>query len=300
MDNEFNIDSSNQNLFTGPSYMQVTVNIDNVEKTLLKFEQKKDGDVYMYCKHAQLYRDPGEAPNNDNTIKQQRYSFHRSLDSEKNINFIKQTFETSTTGIINTHIVTPVIKNNTGFVHVLSRRAPNLSLDKYNAKKKDKYKTLCIGDLDCASSTLFYSLFIGSSTQYSSDKKPESNVLTFIIGGFKFMFTWAYLPLPSHKSGFLIHSGTIMGNEGNVIGQSKGVDEKGAIQQSLIFFRKLIHEYDITLHVQEKLPLNFVTNLFNVTGLLKGGCLSSPDRIKLTKKMIQDGSIVNYQLTAKK
>lgn len=140
MDNEFNIDSSNQNLFTGPSYMQVTVNIDNVEKTLLKFEQKKDGDVYMYCKHAQLYRDPGEAPNNDNTIKQQRYSFHRSLDSEKNINFIKQTFETSTTGIKNTHIVTPVIKNNTGFVHVLSRRTPNLSLDKYNAKKKTNIK----------------------------------------------------------------------------------------------------------------------------------------------------------------
>ncbi|MDE8894924.1 hypothetical protein PZW00_07495 [Klebsiella pneumoniae] len=300
MDNEFNIDSSNQNLFTGPSYMQVTVNIDNVEKTLLKFEQKKNGDVLMYCKHAQFHRDPGETSNNDNKIKQQRYSFHKSLDSENNINFIKQTLEISTPGIINTHIVTPVIKNNTGFIHVFSRRAPNLSFDRYNSKKKDKYKTLCIGDLDCASSTLFYSLFIGSSTQHSSDKKSESNVLTFIIGGFKFMFTWAYLPLPSHKSGCLIHSGTTMGDEGNIIGQSKGVDEKGAIQQSLMFFRKLIHEYDITLHVQEKLPINFVTNLFNVTGLLKGGCRSSPDRIKLAKRMIQDGSIVNYQLTAKK
>ncbi|WP_142352218.1 hypothetical protein [Klebsiella pneumoniae] len=299
MDNEFNIDSSNQNLFTGPSYMQVTVNIDNVEKTLLKFEQKKDGDVYMYCKHAQLYRDPGEAPNNDNTIKQQRYSFHRSLDSEKNINFIKQTFETSTTGIINTHIVTPVIKNNTGFVHVLSRRAPNLSLDKYNTKKKDKYKTLCIGDLDCASSTLFYSLFIGSSTQYSSDKKPESNVLTFIIGGFKFMFTWAYLPLPSHKSGFLIHSGTIMGNEGNVIGQSKGVDEKGAIQQSLLFFKILIDEYSATLHAQEKLPPAFVNDLFKETGFLNGGCFSSPDRINLIKIMSRNGSIAKYPFIAK-
>ncbi|HDG7976392.1 TPA: hypothetical protein PCK86_005476 [Klebsiella pneumoniae] len=299
MDNNFNINSSNQNLFTEPSFMQVTVNVDNIEKTLFKFELKKDGDVLMYCKHAQFHRDTGEAPNNDNKIKQQRYSFHRSLDSEDNINFIKQTFEISTPGIINTHIVTPVIKNNTGFIHVFSRRAPNLSFDRYNSKKKDKYKTLCIGDLDCASSTLFYSLFIGSSTQHSSDKKSESNVLTFIIGGFKFMLTWAYLPLPAHKSGFLIHSGTLMGDEGNVIGQSKGVDEEGAIQQSLLFFKILIDEYSATLHAQEKLPPAFVNDLFKETGFLNGGCFSSPDRINLIKIMSRNGSISKYPFVAK-
>ncbi|HGW4533456.1 TPA: hypothetical protein ACNH4C_005260, partial [Klebsiella pneumoniae] len=156
MDNNLKIDSSKQNLFTEPSITQVTVKVDKVDKTLFKFELKKNGDVLMYCKHAQFYRDSGGVPNNDNEIKQQRYSFHKSLDSKENINFIKQTLDIPTSGIINTHIVTPAIKNNSGFIHVFSRRAPDLSIEKYNAKNKGKFRRLSIGEFDCTCSTIFY------------------------------------------------------------------------------------------------------------------------------------------------
>ena len=300
MDNNLNIDNSNQNLFTEPSITQVTVKVDKIDKTLFKFELKKNGDVLMYCKHAQFYRDSGEAPNNDNEIKQQRYSFHKSLDSKESINFIKQTLDIPTTGIINTHIVTPVIKNNSGFVHVFSRRAPDLSLEKYNAKNKGKFKRLNIGELDCSCSTIFYSLFIGSSSIKTPETYTKNNVLIFTIGDFKFMLNWAYLPLPAHSSGNLIHSRTITDDKDNIIGQVEGIDYHRAIEQSTFYFNILVAEYNDTLHIAERFPSNFVIELFKHTGFLEGGSFSSPSRKKLIKKMKKNGTLNKYQFISTK
>ncbi len=300
MDNSTKINNSKHNLFTEPLITQVTVNIDNVDKTLLKFELKKNGDVLMYCKHAQFYRDSGGVPNDDNEIKQQRYSFHKSLDSKKNINFIKQTLDIPTAGIINTHIVTPAIKNNSGFVHVFSRRAPDLSLEKYNAKNKGKFKRLSIGELDCTCSTIFYSLFIGSLSTKTPETFTKNKVLIFSIGDFKFMLTWVYLPLPAHSSGNLIHNKTITDDEDNIIGQVEGVDYHGAIEQSSLYFNMLIDEYNETLHKAERLPKNFVIELFKHTGFLKEGTFSSPSRKKLIKKMKKNGSLNKFPFISTK
>ncbi|EMO2828165.1 hypothetical protein REV13_08905 [Klebsiella pneumoniae] len=298
MDNNLKIDSSKQNLFTEPSITQVTVKVDKVDKTLFKFELKKNGDVLMYCKHAQFYRDSGGVPNNDNEIKQQRYSFHKSLDSKENINFIKQTLDIPTSGIINTHIVTPAIKNNSGFIHVFSRRAPDLSIEKYNAKNKGKFRRLSIGEFDCTCSTIFYSLFIGSSSTQAPENNTRKNVLMFTIGDFKFILNWTYLPLPAHSSGNLIHSTTIKDDADNIIGQAEGVDYHGAIEQSMFYFKMLIAEYNDTLHIAEGFPSNFVLELFKLTGFLDGGTISSPSRTKLIKNIKKNGAIRKYPFIA--
>jgi hypothetical protein len=41
MDNSTKIDSSKQNLFNEPSITQVTVKVDKIDKTILKFELKR-------------------------------------------------------------------------------------------------------------------------------------------------------------------------------------------------------------------------------------------------------------------
>ncbi|SSD84683.1 Uncharacterised protein [Klebsiella quasipneumoniae] len=300
MDNSTKIDSSKQNLFNEPSITQVTVKVDKIDKTILKFELKKSGDVLMYCKHAQFYRDAGEVPNDDNEIKQQRYSFHKSLESKQNINFIKQTLDIPTTGIINTHIVTPAIKNNSGFVHVFSRRAPDLSLEKYNSKNKGKFKRLSIGELDCTCSTIFYSLFIGSLNTKTPETFTKNNILIFTMGDFKFMLIWAYLPFPAHSSGNLIHNKTITDDKNNIIGQVAGTDYHGAIELSTIYFNILVAEYNETLFKTDRLPYNFIIELFKRTGFLKEGTFSSPSRKKLIKKMKKNGSLNKFPFISTK
>lgn len=293
-----NTDKSKSIINKEPNFILFTIKTKNIHKTLFKLELKKTGDVYMYCKHAQFYRDSGTAARSDIEINQQRYSFHKSLNSTEGINFIKQTLGIKPSENINTHIVTPAIKENTGFVHILSRRAPDLSLDRYNSKIKDKYRTICIDSFDCDCSTLFYSIFIGSSNTTVQNKPAAENVYLFDLGDFKFMFKWAYLPLAAHSSGNLIHSMTIKSNTGNIIGQVPGLDMQSALAQSELHFQLLIKEYSETLHRQENLPINYVSDLFKITKFLKGGDILSPDRKALIERMTLNGSIYNYPCVA--
>ncbi|EPM0685538.1 hypothetical protein WJE63_004448 [Klebsiella pneumoniae] len=266
-------DLKKESLFT-----LITVKVNNTEKTLFKFELKKTGDVLMYCKPAEFYRDPGELATSEKKIKQQRYSFHKSSESKDVINFIKQTIDLDIGEIKNTYIVTPAIKNKSGFIHVLSRRAPDLSTEKYNTKKKSKYRLLNLGDFDCKSSTLFYSLFVSSSTISVPNKITIVNALSFVVGDFKFLVIWGYLPLPSHFTGSLIHSTTIKNDTGEILGQVDGVNAMGAIKLNEHYFKTLIDEYDKTLNPNKTAPFNLVKKIFELTGFLKSGKQSSAEK----------------------
>ncbi|VUC84853.1 Uncharacterised protein [Raoultella terrigena] len=277
-----------------PTRTLLTLNIDNISKTLLKFELRKNGDVAMYNQHAKFYREPGSKPTEYNEIKQQRYSFHMSKESNKRINFFKQTLEVSNDKIINTYIVTPEIKKKSGLVHILSCRSPDMSSDKYNTRIKGKCRTLSLGECNSKSSTLFYSLFIGSSDMLIPRKTVSANTLNFVVGKFIFFVTWGYLPIPSHYTGNKIHSRTIKTDTGEVLGHNEGLNTYGAIKLSFCYFNDLIDEYDQTLHFHENLPLNAVTNLYKSTGLLKDGRRSSIERSKIYKRMYADGILIKF------
>ncbi|KZQ99170.1 hypothetical protein A3N63_24745 [Klebsiella aerogenes] len=282
-------DNSNNNtkkMVDEPLITLVTITTDNIEKTLFKFELKKSGDVLMYCKHAQFYRESGTKPTDEIEIKQQRYSFHKSEKSESNINFIKQTFDLNTPDIINTYISTPEIKKKSGFIHIFSRRCPDLSPDRHNAKIKSKYRILNIDEFDYKISTLFYSLFIGSSKIDVPHKVATANTSTFVIGDFRFLVVWEYLPFPSHNTGSLIHSRTHKTDDGTIIGQIDGVNTSGAIEQSGLFHQSLIDEYNTTLNSFKEIPTNHIMNIFETTGFIKSGKRDSPKMIKAIRKLI--------------
>lgn len=283
--------SKNESVFS-----LVTVKLDNIEKTIFKFELKKNGDVFLYNRHAQFFRLSGTKDDNAKEIKQQRYSFHKSSESKEGINFIKQTLDIGQSDMINTYIVTPVIKKNAGFIHVFSSRSPDMSPERYNSKIKKNYRVMSIGDCDVKSSTLFYSLFVGSSKIQFPKKITTANALSFTIGDFRFLFTWAYLPMPSHYTGNLIHSGTIKTNSGDILGQTEGLNTSEAIKLSHHYFNCLINEYDATLNSCEDFPNNFVIELFKSTGFLKDGSESSLERSKLYMRLYASGKVNKYDL----
>lgn len=284
MSNIENTAHSQQDLEEKSTFTLVTIKVNNIDKALFRFELKKSGDVLMYCKHAQFYRDSGTKPNSEEGIKQQRYSFHKSQNSADGINFIKQTLDTTSTAEINTYIVTPVIKKKSGFVHIFSRRTPDLTPERHNANKKSKYRILDIDEYDSRSSTLFYSIFVGSSNVQVPNKVTSANVLSFIIGDFRYLVIWAYLPIPSHNTGNLVHSGTIKTDTGEILGQVEGVNTLGAIALSYDYFKILIIEYNSTLNACQDAPVNLAVNTFKSVGLRKDGLRFGAKRRGIYKK----------------
>ncbi|WP_440482843.1 hypothetical protein [Serratia marcescens] len=249
----------------------ITVNVDGVKKTILKIKLKKNGDVMLFIKHAAFFRDAGGVPSFSKKISQQRYSIHRSIESKEKINFIKQTLEVNGDGIINTHLVTPVIKNNSGFIQIFSRRIPNLSPEHYSVDNNNgKFIEESLGAFKSNKMTLMFSIFVGASALTVPDSFNNVNVRSFIRGEFRFLIIWTYILVASHSSGTLMHFGSIKGSDGEAIGQQHGVDASGATIIAVKGFCHLVAEYAQTLHLSEGIPVEYILEIFKNTGFVKG------------------------------
>lgn len=217
------------------STIAITMNVGGVKKDILGFKIKNNGDVIMLLRHAQAYRDAGAMAGirKNPPIKQQRYTLHQSLQSKENINVIKQTLSVKGRPDKNTYLFTPVIKNKSGFVQIFSRRFPNLNIDKYDYRESQKIKEECLDDFDASKSMLFLSVFVGAPEVEVPEDEYHANIHSIVIGGFRVLFVWCYMMLPSHTSGFLAHKITQKEPDGSIVGQVPGFGTSSAVAIAL-------------------------------------------------------------------
>ncbi|MDT3250951.1 hypothetical protein QZQ97_08355 [Serratia sp. root2] len=273
----------------------ITINIDGVARRIMRFELRKGDDVALLLKHASHFRDLGESNPADCEIKQQRYSFHRSMESQEQINFIKHTFEKNNGEVINTHVVTPVIKDKSGFVQVYSHRVPNLTPERYDMKKLSKGSVEeNLGEWDVKSSSLFLSVYVGSASLDVPKINYSSNVRSFVISDFRFLIIWSYLLGPAHNSGTLQHRMTMQLDDDSIIGQEPGIGVEKAVKQANESFWLLANEFAAIIHKELDVPYEKSLEMFELTGFIKDARRFSRERNELMQRMHDAGTFERY------
>lgn len=270
------------------STISITMIVGGVKKDILGFKIKNNGDVMMLLRHAQAYREAGTGASIKKLprIKQQRYTLHQSLQSKEKINVIKQTLSVKGHPDKNTYLFTPVIKDKSGFVPIFSRRLPALNTDQYNYNETQKIKEECLGEFDANKSMLFLSVFVGAPELEIPTGEYYANIHSVVIGGFRILFVWCYMMLPSHPSGFLVHKITQKNPDGTVGGQVSGLNMETAVAVALYDFYSSIEELGKTLHVTNNLPINFAEKSIELTGFVKNP-LDEGIEIKAIKNVMQ-------------
>ncbi len=274
----------------------ITVDVNGINKSLMRFEIRPSGDVVHLLKHASHFRLEGVPEHSDKEIKQQRYSFHRSLNSSENINVIKQTYEFKSGEVMNSRLVTPAIKNKSGFVQVYSRRVQNLTSERYDTKKHSKGTVEeSLGEWEMKNSNLFLSVFVGSASLNANYMDDIVNVRSFVMGDFRFVIAWTYLIMPALGSGTYQHNITTNPNDDMVICPEVGHDMKGVINQAMGSFWSLVDEFATTLSAQEGFRIEILMKLIELTGFIKNGCRHSKEHHELRKRMIASGDDIKFK-----
>lgn len=281
--------------------ISVTIDADGTRKGLMRFELRNNGDVILLLKHASFFREPGAPASDNKEIHQQRYSFHRSLESKEGINFIKQTFEFKDGEVINTRVVTPVIKNASGFVQIFSRRVPKLEPEKYNAKKPSKDSIdVNLGSWNMSNASLFLSVYVGSPSLDIPKFDGSANITSFVISDFRILLIWTYILMPAHDSGTLHHRMTFKFDDGSVIGQEYGVGVEKAVTQAFENFWMLAFEFAEILDSEIGYPKDIVSKMFELAGFSIGNEGCSPEVYAQTERLIASGKYNEYLSLLKK
>ncbi|HGM5994526.1 hypothetical protein ACTJJ6_02455 [Serratia sp. 22278] len=275
---------------------EVTIDVDGIKKTIMRFELKSNGDVIMILKHAGFYREKETAEYHGQGIKQQRYSFHRSLKSPSKINVIKHTYEMKNGELIDTRVVTPVIKNKSGFVQVYSRRVPTLTPERYNTKPLSKVSVEeNLGYWDVNNSTLLVSVFVGSASLNISHDDNIVNIRSFVRGDFRFVLTWTYLMMPAHSSGALRHRMTLKLDNGMVLGLANGLSINDVVLNAIHEFWYLSDEFAKTISAEQGFSLETIFEIIKLTGFVKDGRRCSLAYQERLRKMVSSGTYIRHQ-----
>lgn len=135
---------------------RVIVEAGSNKRTVLTIHETKHGDVYIRLHCGVNYGDT----NTDAQIKELRFSIHPSVGSSSNT--IKRTTHLSDGRRLNQHSYTSCIKNRTGFAHLFTYIASDMSTPAHDISAT-KRETHLLAAFDHSKYTLAFSVFVGSA-----------------------------------------------------------------------------------------------------------------------------------------
>lgn len=171
---------------------------------LFSVSELKNGDLVIALNSAEYYREFCKPhSNNAPKINSQKYSVHRSLKSEADINSIVHTLKLDNGKDIRTSHYTKAIKQNGTYACILTARSPDLTNPKYLTNNERSIITL---DDYHHQSTLYYHIVVSKpelSLANMIDK--DINFRTIQFAHFSVSILWSYGYLLPHNTGAKSH-----------------------------------------------------------------------------------------------
>jgi hypothetical protein len=187
--------------------MFVPIEADGVQRELFFIlESRKTGDLKLLFRRS-LYSNPDNKndPVAGKLINEQRFSLHTSPDSIHGINTFHQTYRVGE-HVRNGYSFTKVIKSESGFAPLFSRRCPDLAKQHYVSGFKKNMIEVPLGRYDPTKFMLIYSVFVGPpKRQFRLYCDNDVCVAQHQFSQFTLVVLWNFLSLPSSDTGWKLH-----------------------------------------------------------------------------------------------
>jgi hypothetical protein len=181
------------------SETRVCVIVDNTPRKLFSIIERSNGDLTIPFKVAKDYIDYSDLKASDNSeYNTQKYSVHMSLKSPQNINVLKHTLELRDGREICTRHYTKALKQTNNYAVLFSRRAPDLSLDRYITTSDGH--NIFISEANAKESTLYYMIFVCNNNTDIIWPVSDIGVRYLFFSHFRIVILWSFaFVLPFHK-----------------------------------------------------------------------------------------------------
>lgn len=191
------------------SDLRFCVRVNGVLKRLFSVKELKNGDLTIILKSADHYRDEGTwSIDNNRRIVHQKYSVHRSLQSETGINALVHRLKMDDGVEYSTSHYTRALKQTNRHAALYSARIQDLRPEKYTVDENEQFSRE-IASFDSSKATFHYMLFVCNLESDEIRSTADIAVRYFSFTHFRIAALWSFASVPSHYSALKCHFLTV-------------------------------------------------------------------------------------------